>query len=151
RGVRALPNAVIMSGNTDRNLMGHPGIAALFRDPAQRLLVEPALLDFGDRAVIFWPSLRARPEEEPGLEAKVEALLDALRGKRQVAVVGHEQLFKGPVPETYRRNVRAAGFDCLTIPHYEPSRSWRFLIHLFRGLDPDVEARYIHGHVHDPD
>jgi hypothetical protein len=151
RGVRALPNAVIMSGNTDRLLMGHPGMAALFRDPGQRLLVEPGLLDFGARAVVFWPSLRARPEDADRLEAIVDRFVEALRGKRQVAVIGHEQLFKGPVPDTYRRNVRAAGFECLTIPHYEPSRSWCHLIRLFRQLDPKVETIYLHGHVHDPD
>jgi hypothetical protein len=150
RALGALANAYCLAGNVDKALFkaGVVGRSGPARNVT--LVTRPSWVDFGDRAVVLWPSLRL---DEPNRKEEFADLVSdfARRGtdKRQVVVLGHEQLFKGPPPRVYKERVILWGLDAVTVPWFEPTPSWRHLISFFRQLPGDTEVAYVFGHVHD--
>ena len=150
RRLAGLPNAVCLSGNTDRLLMAcNAQLQAPFALTGLPFVTWPTWREVAGCLIIFWPSLGRDQVAAPELGQLVEELLRVAAGYRTVSVLAHEQLFKGPAPETFRRNALARGYRPLTVPNYEPNLSWAHLTRLLRGLPADTRIYYVHGHVHD--
>ena len=151
RAMNMLSNVIMVSGNIDNSLLRTHVLGSDMNEECPRLVSEPELLDLGSRAIIVWPSIK---NPSPAIAARVHDLLDSftqsVRGKEQVIVFAHEQIYKGPSPARYKENVEAAGLQATTVPRYEPNPCWRKLLHLFRSLKPSQDAAMVYGHVHDP-
>lgn len=151
RMLAGLDNAYCLTGNVDRALLR----AGVLTDSGGgldcRLVAWPEWLDFGETAIVLWPSMRVgNAEEGQRLRELVADFASRGQGKRQVVVFGHEQLFKGPQPGVYKSRVKARGLDSVNIPWFEPNPSWHYLVSLFRQLPTKVEVGHVFGHVHDP-
>lgn len=145
-----LRNVYCLAGNVDNLLLRAGVISDQNGEHAVTLVTRPVWLDCDDSAVVFWPSMRVRDDQDGDrLRGTVAAFVDRAQTKRRVVVLGHEQLFKGPLPRVYKARVQAKGLDAVTIPWFEPSPTWRYLMTLFRMLPPEVETAYIFGHMHD--
>lgn len=150
RALNDLANVHCLAGNVDKVLFKAGVLTSPDVVHSVTLVTRPVCLEFGHRAVVLWPSMRGRdPEQDRLLRELVADFVGRAEGKRQVVVLGHEQLFKGPVPRVYKSRVEDRGLDAVTVPWFEPSPSWRYLVSFFRQLPPDVEAGYVFGHVHD--
>ncbi len=150
RALGRLANAYCLAGNVDKALF-KAGIVGR-SGPARNvtLVTRPQWVGYGDRAVVLWPSLRLNePNRKEELCDLVADFAQRGRDKRQVVVLGHEQLFKGPPPPVYKSRISAQGLDAVTVPWFEPNPSWHYLISFFRQLPSDAEVSYVFGHVHD--
>lgn len=145
-----LANVYWLAGNVDKVLSKAGVLTAPDVGYSVALVKRPTWLEFGQRAIVLWPSMRGRDaEQDRQLRELVAEFVGRARGKRLVVVLGHEQLFKGPVPRVYKSRVEDRGLDAVTVPWFEPSPSWRYLVSFFRQLSPEVEVGYVFGHVHD--
>lgn len=150
RRLAALADALCICGNTDRVLMSRNlGLIQPFVESGLPLITWPAHRAVNGHLLIFWPSLSREQTAGDEVVKAVDELLAVTSGYRSVVVIAHEQLFKGPAPAAYRRNALARGHRPVTIPHYEPSLSWRHLTRLLRGIPQHARLAYLHGHVHD--
>ena len=140
-----------VSGNIDRALANSDSVRPAFEKNGVSLITEPRLIDLDDQAVVLWPSMKVlSPEFARNLERVIDDFNGRLRSKRRVVVMAHEQLFKGPPPAKYAENVERAGYKALTVPYFEPSPTWQYLLRLFRALPLSTDLAFVHGHVHDP-
>jgi hypothetical protein len=145
-----LPDALCLSGNTDRVLMArNQALVAPFALTGLTFLVWPAWREIAGHLIVFWPSLGRDQVADPRVDTFVDKVIERARRHESIAVIAHEQLFKGPPPAAYRRNALARGHRPLTVPHYEPTTSWPPLTRLLRGLPRSARVAFLHGHVHD--
>lgn len=150
RRLAELSDVLCISGNTDRLLMSRAEqLMAPFLETGLEFLRWPAYRDLAGRLLVFWPSLGRDQVADPSLTEFIDEVLVVARRYDTIAILAHEQLFKGPAPETYRRNALQRGYRPLTVPHHEPNLSWRHLIRLLQGLPRTAQIVYLHGHVHD--
>ncbi len=146
--METLHRPIILGGNVDKVHQRLELVGRLFRDRQMPFINEPAILHVEDNAIVLWPSMSPMMEGHR-LERIACDFAEQLRGKRRVAVLAHEQLFRGPVPSVYRENVERAGFKATTIPHYEPSSTRKYVLGMLRALQ-HAQVCFVHGHVHDP-
>ncbi|MCL5961577.1 MAG: hypothetical protein M1358_20065 [Chloroflexi bacterium] len=140
-----------VSGNIDRALSKMDGVRTILEENGVDLIAEPKLIELGDQAIALWPSMKPVTQKlARRLDTIIADFVNRLENKRRLVVLAHEQLFKGPVPKTYRENVKRAGLKALTVPFYEPNPTWVHLMSLFRLLPAYVDLVFVHGHVHDP-
>lgn len=145
-----LPDALCLSGNTDRILMArNQALEAPFALTGLTFLVWPAWREVAGHLIVFWPSLARDQVADPRVDAFVGSVIDRAKRQESITVIAHEQLFKGPSPAAYRRNALVRGYRPLTVPNYEPTMSWPPLTRLLRGLPPSARIAFLHGHVHD--
>ncbi|HEX2171074.1 MAG TPA: hypothetical protein VHL09_01340 [Dehalococcoidia bacterium] len=145
-----LPDALCISGNTDRVLMArNQSLVALFELTGLPFLVWPAWREVNGHLLVFWPSLDRAQVADARVGDFVDKVIDRAQRHESVVILAHEQLFKGPAPAAYRRNALARGHRPLTVPHYEPATSWPHLTRLLRGLPRSARIASLHGHVHD--
>lgn len=145
-----LPDALCLSGNTDRVLMArNQALVAPFALTGLPFLIWPAWREIRGHLIVLWPSLGRDQVADPRTDDFVDKAIDRAGRHESVAIIAHEQLFKGPSPDAYRRNALERGHRPLTVPHYEPTTSWRPLTRLLRGLPRSARVAFLHGHVHD--
>src|SRR5207247_16867 len=129
--------------------LGRERIARLFDDRAP-IYLHPTVQPIGDTALLLWPSTRSDPGSRQALVERTPRLIDELRNFGATLVAGHEQIFRGPIPATYRRRLDAAHLRATTIPHYAPSPSRDCLLGLARSLASEADLALASGHIHDP-
>lgn len=147
---RALSEPHVIRGNVDTYWIGHERVRRIFTGGGITLHEEATTLDLGPGALVLWPSARTDPASRREVERRTRRLSRDLRGRERVVVAGHEQIFRGPIPAAYQRNVDAAGLAPTTIPHYAPGAHRDCLLALARALAPESDLALISGHIHDP-
>lgn len=113
---------------------------------------EPNFIDLGETALIVWPYQNIDPkrkdEIDSALKRRAEELAQRAVGKKQVIVIAHEHLLKGPL--NYGEKAQEAGFKKVRLPRLQPHSSYSHLVHLLSELPAETKISYIHGHLHDP-
>jgi len=113
---------------------------------------EPDFIDLGETALIVWPYQNIDPKRKDEinntLEKKAEELAQKAAGKKQVIVIAHEHLLKGPL--NYGERAQEACFKKVRLPRLQPQNSYSHLVHLLSELPAETKISYVHGHLHDP-
>lgn len=154
KALKSLKSPVIhQMGNADKGTLQKVEILKkLFDKYELTSYSEPQLMDFGETAMISWPSVGTKdPKIRALLTEKIREFVPKLTNKKQVIILGHEQPFKGPaLPGIYRKRIEKAGHETVRYPAAQFKNIAKYALKIFKQLPPETKMTYLCGHLHDP-
>lgn len=141
-------------GNYDQNKPDHAQIVSdVLKDYEMTSFRSPHFSEISkETAIIYWPYQEIKTEEDKEKLTKLaEEYRGRIKGKNQVIVFGHEHLFRGPSEETYKKELAKSGIKPKRTPASQPNPTAKYIMRIFKGLNPDAKGVYVFGHLHSPE
>lgn len=147
--LEALPNPSFLAGNVEIAIPGRSEIVQNELKDKVSSYFMPSYQDIDkERGLIFWPSLdfkKGNMDEE--LEKLSQEFIARSQEKKQVIILCHEQIFRGPSQKIFKERVPEIKDNPSISPSF-PNPSRLHILKLLRSLPKDIKIALTYGHLH---